>query len=168
VNPAFNAQIQTRSFENKNKVDLYPSLSVLCFHNATLTHNDDCTNSPLAAPAVAPVKEVASGSAQMRVINRRQCYHSAMRVQGHYGRRITVREHTTPRAKTPINAVYRSGKGCIMAEPALTQERVAVRSGTSVEHTTPIKTQINAVYRSGENSIMVERKSAWRCVQGPQ
>ena len=30
--------------------------------------------------------------------------------------------------------------------PALTQERALVRSGTSVEHTTPIKTPINAVY----------------------
>ena len=56
-----------------------------------------------------------------------------MQLQGHYGRRIAVREHTTPRTKTPVNAVYRSGKGCIMAEPALTRERVAVRSGTLVK-----------------------------------
>ena len=42
-----------------------------------------------------------------------------MRVQGDYGRRTTVREHTTPRVKTPINAVYRSGKGDIMTERAL-------------------------------------------------
>ena len=71
-----------------------------------------------------------SGHAQMRGMNRRECYlkESAMRLQGHYGRRIAVREHTTPRVKTPVNAVYRSGgKGCIMAEPALTQERAAVR-----------------------------------------
>ena len=45
-----------------------------------------------------------------------------------------------------------------MAERTLTQERAAVRSGTSVEHTTPrVKTPINAVYRSGKDSIMVER-----------
>jgi len=160
VNPTsslFNAQIPVIRESNKKKVDLYPSLSVVCFHNPALTHIVDCTYSPLATPVVAPVKEIASGHAQMREINRRKCYQGAMRVQGHFGRRITVREHTTPKIKAPINTVYRSGKGCIMVEPALSQERMAVRSGSSVEQTTSIKTQINAVYRSGENSIMVER-----------
>ena len=147
-------------FKIKNQVDLYPSLSVISFHKSTLTHNVDRTNCPLAAPVVAPVKEVASGHAQMRVVNRRECYQSAMGVQGHYGRRITVREHTTPRVKTPINAVYRSGKESIMAERALTQERAAVRSGTPVEHTTPrVKTPVNAVYRNGKKGIMMERRT---------
>ena len=93
--------------------------------NATLTHNVNRTNSPFAAPAVAPVKEVTSGHAQMRGMNRRECYlkERAMRLQGHYGRRITVRDHTTP-IKTPINAVYRSGENSIMVELALAQERV--------------------------------------------
>ena len=94
ANPAsslFNAQIPVKTFENKDGVDLYPSLSVLCFHN-TLAHVDDCTNSPFAAPAIAPVREEASGSAQVRVINRRQHCYSAVRIQGHYDRRFSVRK----------------------------------------------------------------------------
>ena len=143
------------SYKNKEKVNLYPSLSVLCFHNDTLTQ-DVCTDYPLAAPAIAPVKEEASGSAQMRVMKRRQCFHSATHVQRHYGRRIAVREHTKPGAKTPINAGYHGGKSGIMAAPAFSEESVAVRSGTSVKHTTPIKTPINAVHRK-ESSIKRER-----------
>ena len=95
ANPAsslFNAQIPVKTLKNKDGVDLYPSLSVVCFHN-TLAHVDDCTNSPFTAPAIAPVREEASGSAQMRVINRRQHCYSAVRVQGHFGRRFSVRKH---------------------------------------------------------------------------
>lgn len=138
MNPAsslFDAQIPLKTFKNKEKVDLYPSLSVLCFHNATLTH-DVCTDSPLAAPAIAPVREEASGSAQMRVMKRKQSYRNVIRVQRHYGRHIAVGEHTKPGVKTPINAGYQS---CIMAAPALTEERVAVRSGALVKHTTPVR-----------------------------
>jgi len=114
-------------------------------------HHDD------AAPAIAPVREEASGSVQMRVINRRQHCYSAARVQGHYGRRFSVRKHSMPEAKTPNNAVYHSDRGCIIATPALVKRRVAVRSGALVKHTTPVKAPVNAVFHSDENSIMVER-----------
>ena len=43
----------------------------------------------------------------MRVINRRKCYQSALRVQGHYGRRVIVRRHTALSVKTPGNAARR-------------------------------------------------------------
>ena len=78
----------------------------------------------------------------MRVINCRQRYYGAMRVQGHYGRSFSVRKHSMPEAKTPNNAVYHSDRGCIIATPALTKRRVAVRSGALVKHTTPVKLRL--------------------------
>ena len=56
----FNAQVPFIRKTNKEKGDLYPSLSVICFHNPALTHIVDCTYSPLATPVVAPVKEIAT------------------------------------------------------------------------------------------------------------
>ena len=61
---------------NKNDC-IYPSLRVIPFHNPTLHHNVVCTDSPLAAPVVTPVKEATSGRAH--VIN-----HSAIKALCEY------------------------------------------------------------------------------------
>ena len=122
MNPAsslYDPTVVRRSSFKKNKNDcLYPSLSVVSLHKSTLPHNVNRTDSPLAAPVVTPVKEAASGHAQVRVIKR------AMRVQEHYGWRSRVRKHTTPSVKTPLDAFHRLGE-CIMAERALPRERAA-------------------------------------------
>ena len=82
----------------------------------------------------------------MRVINHRQHCYSAVRVQGHFGRRFSVRKHSMPEAKTPNNAVYYSDRGCIIASPALVKRRVAVRSGVLVKHTTPVRTTVKCCF----------------------
>ena len=117
MNPAsslFNAEIVSHRF-NKRNDSIYPSLNVVSFHNSTLPHNVYCTNSPIAAPVVTPVKEAASGHVHERVINRRKRYQSVLRVQGHCGWRVIVRRHTALRVKAPVNAFFRLGENCIMA-----------------------------------------------------
>ena len=86
------------------------------------------------AEAVPFTFAIPAGRVHVSVINRRKCCQSAMRVQGHYGRRVVVRKHTSPSVIAPIDAFHRRCEDGIMTGHAAPREHAMVRSRNSVEN----------------------------------